>query len=95
MGLSTYSILMAGASKDHIFRFKKEVVQWAQAHGIKPAIKKWGLGRNTIRRWLRRFENEGNKGLEEKRKGPKRIPHKASKEVEKRYNRKLCPGKIK
>lgn len=82
MGLSTYSILMAGASKDHIFRFKKEVVQWAQAHGIKPAIKKWGLGRNTIRRWLRRFENEGNKGLEEKRKGPKRIPHKASKEVE-------------
>lgn len=82
MGLSTYSMLMTAASKDHIFQFKKQVVQWTQIHGIKPAVKKWRLGRNTIRRWLRRFENEGNRGLEEKRKGPKNIPHKTPKEVE-------------
>lgn len=57
MGLSTYSMMMSGASKEHLFQFKKQVVQWAQVHGIKPAVKKWGLGRNTVRRWLRRFEN--------------------------------------
>lgn len=82
MGLSTYSMLMSTSSKDHIFQFKKQVVKWTQAHGIKPAVRKWGLGRNTVRRWLRRFEREGNKGLEEKRKGPKNIPHKTPEEVE-------------
>lgn len=82
MGLSAYSMLMAGTSKEYIFQFKKQVVQWAQAHGIKPAVNKWGLGRNTVRRWLRRFEAEGNRGLEEKRKGPKSIPHKTPECVE-------------
>lgn len=82
MGLSTYSIMMKGTPQAQLFQFKKQVVQWAQAHGIKPAVAKWGLGRNTIRRWLRRFESEGNKGLEDKRKGPKNIPHKISQEME-------------
>jgi transposase len=77
-------MMMSGTSKEHVFQFKKEVVQWVQAHGIKPAVVKWGLGRNTIRRWLRRFESEGNEGLKDKRKGPKHIPHKTCSEIEKR-----------
>ena len=76
------SIMVTGSSKYQIFQFKKHVVQWTQVHGIKPAVAKWGLGRNTIRRWLRRYEAEGNKGLEKKRKGPKTIPHKTSEKVE-------------
>jgi len=61
MGLSAYSIMMKGTPQEHLFQFKKEVVQWTQVHGIKPAVRKWGLGRNTIRRWQRRFKEEGNK----------------------------------
>lgn len=83
MGLTTYSMMMTGTSKEHIFQFKKQVVQWAQAHGIKPASRKWAVSRNTVRRWLRRFIEEGNQGLKEKRKGPNHIPHKTPRSVEK------------
>jgi transposase len=83
MGLSAYSIMMKSTPQEQLFQFKKQVVQWAQSHGIKPAVRKWGLGRNTIRRWQRRFEKEGNKGLYDKRKGPKSIPHKTPSSVEK------------
>jgi transposase len=76
MGLSSYSIMMKSTPQAQLFQFKKQVVQWTQVHGIKPAVRKWGLGRNTIRRWQRRFEQEGNQGLHDKRKGPKHIPHK-------------------
>lgn len=82
MGASTYSIMMTGTSKEHLFRFKKQVVQWAQVHGIRPAVTKWCVGRNTVRRWLRNFAKEGNQGLMDKRKGPRFIPNKTSKEVE-------------
>lgn len=82
MGFSTYSIMMTGASKAHLFQLKKQVVQWAQAHGIRDAVRKWGVGRNTVRRWLRRFQEEGNEGLLDKRKGPHSIPHKTSKTIE-------------
>jgi transposase len=82
MGLTTYSMIMPGSSKEHIFQLKKQVVQWAQVHGIKPAVAKWGIARNTIRTWLRRFESEGNQGLNDKRKGPNKIPHKTPLEVE-------------
>lgn len=84
MGLTTYSMLMPGLSKEKSFKYKKQVVQWAQNHGIKPAMRRWDLGRNTIRRWKRRFESEGNQGLYDKRRGPKHIPHKTPPEVEKR-----------
>ena len=37
-----------------------------------------------MRLWLRRYEREGISGLEDKRKGPKNIPHKTPKEEEER-----------
>ena len=84
MGLSTYSIFMKGSSKVQLFSFRKSVVQEAQVKGIKPTARHFGIARNTVRDWLRRFETEGNKGLEDKRKGPNNIPHKTSKEEEKK-----------
>lgn len=82
MGLSAYSIMMKSTPQEHLFQFKKQVVQWTQIHGIKPAVRKWGLGRNTIRRWQRRFKEEGNQGLHDKRKGPNHIPHKTPLSIE-------------
>jgi len=75
-------MMMKEASKEHTFQVRKAVVLEAQRSGIKPAMRKWGISRNTIRTWLRRFESIGNKGLEDQRCGPNHIPHKTSKEIE-------------
>ena len=42
---------------------RKALVEYAKAHGIKPAMRHFGCSRNTIRKWLRRFETEGHEGL--------------------------------
>ena len=74
MGLNPHCIMMKKASKEHTFQVKKTVVLEAQRDGIKPTQRKWGIARNTIRTWLRRFEELGNSGLEDQRQGPKHIP---------------------
>jgi transposase InsO family protein len=74
--------LMREVKDQHDFKFKKMVVIEAQKNGIRATCHYRGLARNTVRTWLRRFEAEGNKGLEDKRHGPNHIPHKTSKEIE-------------
>jgi hypothetical protein len=74
--------LMREVKDKHDFKFRKMVVLEAQKNGIWATCRYRGLARNTVRTWLRRFEAEGNKGLEDKRRGPHHIPHKTSKEVE-------------
>lgn len=82
MGFTTYSMAMKGTSKAHRLRFKQQVVRYAQVHGIKPCKHKFGIARNTIRTWIRRYDEEGINGLLDKRAGPKTIPHKTSSSVE-------------
>lgn len=76
MGLTTYSMLVKGSSKSRIQEFKRKVVMHSQEEGIKPTVLKFGVARNTVRRWKRAFEEEGWKGLADKRKGPLSLPHK-------------------
>lgn len=82
MGLNPHCMMMRDASKEHTFQVRKALVLEAQRIGIKPAMRKWGIARNTIRTWLRRFETMGNKGLADQRQGPKNIPHKTPKHIE-------------
>jgi hypothetical protein len=42
---------------------RKALVDYAKQHGIKPAMRHFGCSRNTIRKWLRRFDTEGQTGL--------------------------------
>ncbi|MFZ4100178.1 MAG: helix-turn-helix domain-containing protein [Chlamydiia bacterium] len=42
---------------------RKALVEYAKTNGIKPAMRHFGCSRNTIRKWLRRFETEGQEGL--------------------------------
>ena len=51
-------------------------------NGIKPTAKKFHMSKNSVRLWIRRFQKEGNDGLLDRRNGPKYIPHKTSKELE-------------
>lgn len=82
MGFSIYSMAMKGTSKEHRLRVKQQVVRYAQKHGIKPSARHFAIQRNTIRTWLRRYEEEGVNGLLDKRKGPKNIRHKTSELIE-------------
>lgn len=50
MGLSPYRMLMTGTSKDHIFQFKKQVVQCAQAPGLSLLSKNGDS--NPILKWI-------------------------------------------
>lgn len=82
MGFTTYSIGMKGTSKAHRLRVKQKIVRYSQEHGIKPCVRKFGVSRNTIRVWLRRYEKEGINGLLDKRNGPKSIKHKTCQATE-------------
>lgn len=82
VGFSTYTMGIKGTSKEHRLNVKQRVVRYAQENGIKPSVHKFAISRNTIRTWLRRYEQEGIKGLLDKRKGPIHIKHKTSHAVE-------------
>lgn len=82
MGFTTYSMAMKGTSKEHRLPLKQEVVRYAQIHGIKPSVRKFGISRGSIRTWLRRYEADGVRGLLDRRCGPKSIPHKMDKDTE-------------
>ena len=82
MGLTTYSMGTRGTSKEHRLNVKQQVVRFVQKHGIKPGVRKFAISRNTIRTWLRRYEDEGIKGLLDKRQGPINIKHKTADAVE-------------
>jgi transposase len=57
--------------------FKKKAVDMYKKEGMgyKTVAKKLGIDHSMVRRWVKHYENEGMKGLEEKRgkaKGPKK-----------------------
>ena len=69
---------------DNCFRFdlRRRLVADARASGIKPAARKWGCSRNTVRLWLRRWREQGLQGLKELSHAPHSCPHKSSAGIE-------------
>ena len=61
---------------------RQKIVRYAQMHGIKPAERHFGCSKNTVRKWLRNFEEQGTRGLEDKSRAPHSCPHKTSKFIE-------------
>lgn len=76
MGFTGYSMAIKRTSKEHRLSVKQQIVRYAQEHGIKPSVRKFSAARNSIKKWLKRYEEEGINGLLDKRKGPNNIPHK-------------------
>ena len=60
------------------------LVMMAREQGIKPAARFFEVSKNTVRKWLRRYQQQRVAGLEELSRAPKRIPHKTSRAVEAR-----------
>jgi transposase len=69
------------AKKDAV---KLDIIRYAQQKGNKPAARRFGCSKNTVKLWRRRYEAKAMAGLEDQRKGPKNIPHKTTKAEEKK-----------
>ena len=71
-----YSNMIYAKSQEFVLRF--ELISYASDHGIKAASRTFDCSRNTVRKWLRRYGDEGKSGLLDRSRAPKRIPHKTS-----------------
>src|SRR5690606_39205515 len=79
-----YRSMLRGKVEGSRFELRLELVRYAQEHGIWEAGRAFRCSRNTVRLWLRRYEAGGAGALVERTRAPKRIPHKTSKQQERR-----------
>ena len=73
-----YRSMMRGKVEESRFELRLEMVRWAQEKGIRDAARAFRASRNTVKLWLRRYEADGVRALEDRSRAPKRIPHKTS-----------------
>ncbi len=59
-------------SADHKQTVRRELVRFAQKHGINAAARRFACSRNTVRKWLRRWQTEGS--VEEQSRRPASCP---------------------
>jgi transposase-like protein len=71
-------------AKDQPFHLHYRLVLTALDQGIRSAARQFGCTRNTVRKWLRRYQAQGKPALTAQSRRPKRIPHQTSPAVERR-----------
>jgi len=69
-------------SQDPKFAVRYQIVLSALSKGIRPTMRAFRCSRHTVRLWLRRYQEQGLAGLEERSRAPHHIPHKTPPEVE-------------
>lgn len=69
---------------NNIFNLRLNMVQMAQDKGISAAARYYRTTRNTVRKWLTRYHQQGLSGLANRKRIPKHIPHKTPKAIEDR-----------
>lgn len=77
-----YTMAVSNRKQKERMGIRQRIVRYAQLHGIKPASRHFGCSKNTVRRWLRSFLEQGSRGLEDKSRKPLFCPHKTSIEME-------------
>jgi transposase-like protein len=75
--------------KDQLLKYdtRHHMVMLARKQGIRSTAEYFGVSRNTVRKWLRRYLRDGVTGLQEQSRAPHHIPHKTSAAVERRVVR--------
>ena len=71
-------------SKDNTFDARLRLVKFAKDQSIHAAARYFACSRNTVRRWLRRYEDQGPPGLANRSRAPHSCPHKTPKHQERR-----------
>jgi len=69
----SYSEILKDAGNPYNLRLK--IVEYALKHGIKPTASEFLCSKNTVRKWLRRYNKEGLSGLRNKSKKPHYSPN--------------------
>jgi len=64
------------------YNHRLRLVQYARGHGIKPAARAFATSVPTVRKWLRRYQHDGPRGLLEQPRAPHHCPHKTPRAVE-------------
>lgn len=70
---STYFELYRMRTDRHFLRQK--LVAFAKANGLKAAAREFCCSRNTVRKWLRRYQPGQPSSLSERSRRPRRCPH--------------------
>lgn len=63
---------------------KKLIKTYERTGSISKTAKLWGTSRSVVRKWLKRYKEKGEKGLEDLSRRPKRSPFKTSSYIEKK-----------
>lgn len=63
------------------FNYRLRLVTHARQHGIKAAARAFRTTVPTVRKWLRRYEEQGLQGLQERSRAPHSCPHKIGGEL--------------
>ncbi len=58
------------------FNYRLQLVTYARQHGIKAAAREYRTPVLTVRKWFRRWKEQGVKGLQELSRAPHSCPHK-------------------
>ena len=71
--------------RDKAFRYgvRRQMVLAALESGHRPTARAYGTSVQTVRKWVRRYQEKGLEGLKERSRAPHRIPHKTSAGAEK------------
>jgi len=74
---------MNGFNDHRMLRVK--MIKYFQKHrNISKTARDFNTSRHTVRKWVKRWQKDGWKGLEDQREGPNNIPHKISQQLEER-----------
>ncbi|MBC7189630.1 helix-turn-helix domain containing protein, partial [Candidatus Aerophobetes bacterium] len=63
---------------------KKLIKTYERTGSISKTAKLWGTSRSVVRKWLKRYKEKGEKGLEDLSRRPKRSPFKTPSYIEKK-----------
>ena len=79
-----YFSVVRGKDPQLKYETRYHMVMQASESGIRPTARYYGVSRNTVRKWLRRYRQNHVSGLTEQSRAPHRIPHKTSPKVAER-----------
>jgi len=81
-------------SRNHRFDWRLQLVFYAQEHGQRAAAGQFRCSRNTVAKWVRRFDQDRRHGLIERSRAPRHCPHKTPLALEQQVlaQRRRTPG---
>ena len=83
MASVSYCEILRDSKDPYCYRVK--MVEYAINHGIKAAARYCACSRNTVRKWLKRWKEEGPKGLRNRSRRPRNSPNKTPTRITNRH----------